>query len=86
MEAHKVDPATGEDEMALALALAPMLAGNGNGAQTARNAERSDELGQGRPQRGVPLRLRQEVQALPRQVRVARTLSNSVGGYDHVFR
>jgi preprotein translocase subunit SecA len=36
MEAHKVDPATGEDEMAPALA--PMLAGNGNGAQTARNA------------------------------------------------
>jgi preprotein translocase subunit SecA len=44
MEAHKVDPATGEDEMALASAplapalLAPMLAGNGNGAQIARNA------------------------------------------------
>ena len=36
MEAHKVDPATGEDEMAPALA--PMLAGNGNGAQTARHA------------------------------------------------
>ena len=33
MEAHKVDPATGEDE----LALAPMLAGNGNGAQAERN-------------------------------------------------
>ena len=36
MEAHKVDPATGEDEMALAAApLAPMLAGNG--AQAERN-------------------------------------------------
>ncbi len=37
MEAHKVDPATGEDEMAPALA--PMLvgAGNGNGAQSERN-------------------------------------------------
>jgi preprotein translocase subunit SecA len=35
MEAHKVDPATGEDEMAPALA--PMLAGNGNGAQAERN-------------------------------------------------
>ncbi|HEY1475963.1 MAG TPA: preprotein translocase subunit SecA [Pseudolabrys sp.] len=37
MEAHKVDPTTGEDE--LAPALAPMLvgAGNGNGAQAARN-------------------------------------------------
>ena len=32
MEAHKVDPATGEDEMAPALA--PMLVGNGNGAQS----------------------------------------------------
>jgi len=38
MEAHKVDPATGEDEMALALApLAPALVGNGNGAQIERN-------------------------------------------------
>jgi preprotein translocase subunit SecA len=36
MEAHKVDPATGEDEMAPALA--PALAGNGNGAQVERNA------------------------------------------------
>ena len=35
MEAHKVDPATGEDEMVPALA--PMLAGNGNGAQVERN-------------------------------------------------
>ena len=35
MEAHKVDPATGEDEMAPALA--PMLAGAGNGAQAERN-------------------------------------------------
>jgi preprotein translocase subunit SecA len=39
MEAHKVDPATGEDE--LAPALAPMLAGNGgpmpSGAQVERN-------------------------------------------------
>ncbi len=38
MEAHKVDPATGEDEMALAAApLAPALVGNGNGAQAARD-------------------------------------------------
>jgi preprotein translocase subunit SecA len=36
MEAHKVDPATGEDEMAPALA--PVLAGNGNGAQVQRNS------------------------------------------------
>jgi len=37
MEAHKVDPLTGEDEMALAAApLAPAMA-NGNGAQGQRN-------------------------------------------------
>jgi len=40
MEAHKVDPTTGEDEMALTAApqLAPALVGNGNGAQAERNA------------------------------------------------
>ncbi len=32
--------------------------------------QRSDELGEGRPQRDLPLRLRQEIQALPRAVRV----------------
>jgi preprotein translocase subunit SecA len=38
MEAHKVDPTTGEDEMALATApLAAALAGNGNSAQGLRN-------------------------------------------------
>jgi preprotein translocase subunit SecA len=37
MEAHKVDPTTGEDEMALAPALA--TAGNGNGAQAAKNPD-----------------------------------------------
>jgi preprotein translocase subunit SecA len=36
MEAHKVDPTTGEDEMAPALA--PALIGNGNGAQIERKA------------------------------------------------
>jgi len=36
MEAHKVDPTTGEDEMAPALA--PALAGNGNGAEAERNS------------------------------------------------
>jgi preprotein translocase subunit SecA len=36
MEAHKVDPTTGEDEMAPALA--PVLVGNGNGTQVERNA------------------------------------------------
>jgi preprotein translocase subunit SecA len=37
MEAHKVDPATGEDEMAPALA--PMLAGNGNGGPSQGGAQ-----------------------------------------------
>jgi len=37
MEAHKVDPMTGEDELAPALAPALVGAGNGNGAQAARN-------------------------------------------------
>ena len=36
MEAHKVDPVTGEDEMSPALA--PALVGNGNGAQSQRKA------------------------------------------------
>src|SRR5262247_244362 len=36
MEAHKVDPLTGEDEMVAALA--PALAGNGNGMQAERKA------------------------------------------------
>jgi preprotein translocase subunit SecA len=37
MEAHKVDPASGEDELSLAAALAPACAGNGGGAQAERN-------------------------------------------------
>ena len=37
MEAHKVDPMTGEDELAPALAPALVGASNGNGAQAARN-------------------------------------------------
>ena len=36
MEAHKVDPTTGEDEMAPALA--PVLVGNGNGVEAERNS------------------------------------------------
>ena len=85
MEAHKIDPTTGEDEMALALAGAETLARHGIGRAGAgvraarggrgahlprqRQAQSAgpDELGQGRPQRAVPLRLRQEIQALPRR-------------------
>jgi preprotein translocase subunit SecA len=43
MEASHVDPATGEDELSLAYAdapLAPAFAGNGSGNQTVRAAER----------------------------------------------
>ena len=73
MEAHKIDPSTGEDELALARAGAEMLARHGitAAARVRPQSERSDELGQGRPQRGLPLRLRQEIQALPRAVRVS---------------
>ncbi len=41
MEAHKVNPLTGEDEMAAALAPALVGAGNGNGAQTGAQAARN---------------------------------------------
>jgi preprotein translocase subunit SecA len=41
MEAHKVDPSTGEDEMSFASAsLAPAMTGNGNG--TAANVNPND--------------------------------------------
>ena len=49
------------------------LCGGGDGRRhggARARSERSGELGQGRPQRGLPVRLRQEVQALPRPVRV----------------
>jgi preprotein translocase subunit SecA len=43
MEAHKVDPATGEDEMSFADApLAPALIGNGNGASRAEQRNPND--------------------------------------------
>ena len=73
MEAHKIDPSTGEDE----LALAPGRRGDAraprdhSGCRCRAQSERSDKLGQGRPQRGLPLRLGQEVQALPRAVRLS---------------
>jgi preprotein translocase subunit SecA len=42
MEAHKIDPSTGNDEMAMAdAALVPALAGNGNG--TARSVDRNPQ-------------------------------------------
>ena len=65
MEAHKLDPNTGEDEMAFANAsLVPTAAAD-------RDPKNPATLGQDRPQRGLSLRLGQEVQALPRQVCVS---------------
>ena len=70
MEAHKVDPATGEDEMA---PRAGADAGRQRQWRASRaQSERPRELGQSRAQRTMPLRLRQEIQALPRQVRLER--------------
>ena len=69
MEAHHLNPDNGMDYGMAEPTLAPA-----HGRQRQHRARRrpqslrSDELGQGRPQRGLPLRLRQEVQALPRAV------------------
>ena len=52
MEAHKFDPNTGEDEMAFANA--SLVAAD---ARRRPRSEQPGELGQGRPQRGLPLRL-----------------------------
>ncbi len=41
------------------------------GTGCAARLEGSNQLGQGRPQRGMPLRLRQEIQALPRALRLS---------------
>ena len=66
-EAHHIDPLTGEDEMALADAGISASVANGSGrAATEAQPARPLDLGQGGPQRGVPLRLRQEIQAMPR--------------------
>ncbi len=53
MEAHKVDPLTGEDEMTFANApLAPALVGNGHGAQVERNSK--DPTSWGKVGRNAP--------------------------------
>ena len=71
MEAHKVDPFTGEDEMALAdAALAPAApARRGGGAPSATPTIRP--AGARSAATKLPVRLRQEVQALPRPLRVS---------------
>ena len=75
MQASHVDPSTGEDELALAAGRRADAGARRHHAEARRRAqsERSVDLGQGRPQRGVPLRLGQEVQALPRAVRLSRS-------------
>ena len=55
------------------------LAGAGRGRRS--RPEESGKLGQGRPQRGLPLRLRQEVQALPRQIRLNCEDRQPVAGF-----
>ena len=77
MQASHLDPSTGEDELALAAAGAETLARAGITPKPAaeRNPERSVELGQGRAQRALPLRFRQEIQALPWPLRVRRTIA-----------
>ena len=85
MQAHHVDPFTGEDELAMADA-ALAAASPARSRQRARAARAAAEaagrrgprsqgsrnVGQGLPQRRLPLRLRQEIQALPRQARLRR--------------
>ena len=86
MEAHKIDPTTGEDEMALALAGAETLARHGiggsayGGAATGgcratrprrRAIRKTRRVGARSAATSPALRLRQEIQALPRTLRVA---------------
>ena len=80
MEAHHANPATGENEFALETAGA---GGNGGGqAKPARarkackrQSDRSFDLGQGAAERALPVRLGQEIQALPRRLLAPLTLS-----------
>ena len=77
MQASHFDPLNGEDEVAIAEINAKIAAGEFSpqalaGSAADRGAarprpEKSRELGQSRPQRGLSLRFRQEIQALPRR-------------------
>ena len=93
MEAHHLDPTTGEDEFALepangggngrgaakperarkaasgAAAGARKAAGAATAAAAAAQPCRPLDLGQGAAERALPVRLGQEIQALPRHVR-----------------
>ena len=76
MEAHHMNPLTGQDDMLeAALAFAGTgMAGAAHGAllQAGDGGGAVRLVGQGRAQRTVPLRLRQEIQALPRRLRLRR--------------
>ncbi len=74
MEAHHVDPLTGEDEMmkepTLVLGAARMENERLRTKKAAARSQGCGELGQGGTQRALPLRFRKEIQALPRRVRL----------------
>jgi preprotein translocase subunit SecA len=53
MEAHKIDPITGEDEMNVP-SLAPALAGNGNGAERAASRDPKNPASWGKVGRNEP--------------------------------
>ena len=89
MQAHHVDPFTGEDELAMADAALAAATPAWSASAPERRAplqkrraaagprsQGSRNVGQGLPQRRLPLRLRQEIQALPRQARLSATLSS----------
>ena len=83
MEAHHIDPTTGLDEFEMADAAiaqagrpragadrSPRAGSHAQGDGWRRRSQAAVDVGQGFAQRAVPVRLGQEVQALPRQARL----------------
>ena len=54
MEAHKIDPLTGEDEFAPTASLAPIMAGNGNGVARVTDRNAGDPTSWGKVGRNEP--------------------------------
>ena len=83
LEATHVDPMTGENEMAAGqAALAAAAKAASRQVQVRRCRDRSAEpghLGQGAAERPLPVRLRQEVQALPRPPGLRRSVRERSG-------
>ena len=77
MFGHHIDGTTGEDDFGEGTMTLTRVEAAHRAGRRARS-ERPDDLGQGRPQRGLPLRLGQEVQALPRGVRVGLIFHQAV--------